>query len=213
MSDPTSSVPPPPPSGPGGNRPARGRSGAVQPFRALAIVALALVVAVVVLARMPTSPAKPAAARSGPTTTARAGTSTTTAPSVTSTTATTLPPTTTSTTLAPSSVTVAVLNGWTTAHGALYFQHQLSAQGYDTRAPANAISDTNKTSAVFFTSVAYRANALALASFLGLPATSVLAPTATNDVAIPPYYLSGTDIILLIGADISSRVPASYGGG
>lgn len=205
-------MPPPPPSGPGGNRPAGGRSGAVQPFRALAIVALALVVAVVVLARMPTSPARPAAARSGPTTT-REATSTTTAPSATSTTATTLPPTTTSTTLAPSSVTVAVLNGWTTAHGALYFQHQLSARGYDTRAPANAVTDTNKTSAVFFTSVAYRANALAVASFLGLPATSVLAPTASNDAAIPPYYLSGTDIIVLIGADISSRVPANYGGG
>ena len=191
--------------------PHRGRPGAVQPFRALAIVALAVVVAVVVLARMTTSPAKAVAAHSPSAT--RTTIPATRAGPTTSTTTTTVPATTTSTTLAPSSVTVAVLNGWTTAHGALYFQHQLAAQGYDTRAPANAISDTNKTSEVFFTSVAYRANALAIASFLKLPATSVLAPTTSNDVAVPPYYLSGTDIILLVGGDISGRVPAGYGGG
>jgi hypothetical protein len=29
---------------------------------------------------------------------------------------------------------------------------------------------------------------------------------------VPAYYLSGTDIILMIGADISARVPANYTG-
>lgn len=215
MSEPTSSMPPsgppPPPSGPSGDRPLAGRPGAVQPFRALVILAVAVVVAVVVLARMTTSPAKPVAAHSGAKTAPR--TSPNTTPHGTTTTTTTVPSTTTSTTLVPSSVTVAVLNGWTTAHGALYFQHLLAAQGYDTRAPANAISDTNKASAVFFTSVAYRSNALGIAAYLKLPATSVLAPTTSNDVALPSYYLSGTDIILLVGGDISGRVPAGYGAG
>lgn len=105
-----------------------------------------------------------------------------------------------------------MLNGYTTAHGALFFQKQLAAKGYDTRAPANALTDTNKTSLVFYTSPAYRANALAIAAELSLPATAVVAPTTANDTMVPAYYLSGTDIILMIGADISARVPANYTG-
>jgi hypothetical protein len=181
-------------------------------MRALLVVVVAAVAAIFVLARLTSSPsAKPAAVRSTTTTLApRRSATTTTVPAAT-TTSTTVPATTT-TTLAPSSVTVAVLNGYTTAHGALFFQKQLAAKGYDTRAPANALTDTNKTSLVFYTSPAYRANALAIAADLSLPASSVVAPTTANDTMVPAYYLSGTDIILMIGADISTRVPANYTG-
>jgi hypothetical protein len=182
-------------------------------MRALLVVVVAAVVAIFVLARLTSSPsAKPVAVRSSTTTLVprRSATTTTTVPAAT-TTSTTVPATTT-TTLAPSSVTVAVLNGYTTAHGALFFQKQLAAKGYDTRAPANALTDTNKTSLVFYTSPAYRANALAIAADLSLSASSVVAPTTANDTMVPAYYLSGTDIILMIGADISTRVPANYTG-
>lgn len=188
--------------------PPRGRAS-IQPARALLVVGVAVLVAVLVLARMTSSPPKAVAAAHSTTTTTAGATSSTTPPSTTTTTVAT---TTTSTTLPPSSVTVLVLNGWTTYHAALYFQHELAAKGYDTRAPANAISDTNKTSQVFFTSPAYQANALAIASALALPAAAVVAPTATNDAAVPASELSGADIILLVGGDISVRVPAGYNG-
>jgi hypothetical protein len=174
------------------------------------VVVVGVAVAVFVLARTNNSPAaKVAAHRATTTTGAPAATSTTSASAATTTTVAT---TTTSTTLPPSSVTVLVLNGWTTPHAALYFQHQLAAKGYDTRAPANALSSTNKTSEVFYTSPAYRSNALAIAAALSLPSTDVAAPTATNDVAVPAVDLSGADIVLLVGGDISGRVPVGYNG-
>jgi|SRR5579875_439863 len=200
--------PPLPPERPPGRHP---RPGAVQPVRALLVVVIGVVVAVYVLARTATPTAKVAVARSKATTSAPAGT-TSTSNGTTSTTSTTVPTTTTSTTLPPSSVTVLVLNGWTTYHAATYFQHQLAAKGYDTRAPQNAISSTNKTSLVFFTAPAYRSNALAIASALNLPSTDVVAPTTANDAPVPSVDLSSSDIILLVGADISTRVPPNYNG-
>lgn len=216
MSDetgPSSPVPPPPAHGHGpgaGGQGAGGsRGGSSQPFRALLVVVIGVAVAVLVLARTNNSPASVSASHNNTTVSAPL-TTTTTSPAATTTT--TVPTTTTSTTLAPSSVTVLVLNGWTTYHAALYFQHQLAAKGYDTRAPNNALSSTNHSSQVFYTSPAYRANALAIAAALSLPSTAVVAPTAANDAAVPAADLSGADIILLVGGDISGRVPVGYNG-
>jgi hypothetical protein len=192
-----------PPVGPGsgGSQPSP-----LQPLRAVLIVLVAVIVGVVVLARMSASPT--VAASKHPTvpsttsTTARLPTSTTVAPV-----------TTTSTTAAPAGVTVLVLNGYTTYHAALYFKNQLAALGYDALAPNNAITDTNKTSTIFVVAPAYRPNALALArSPLGLPASAVVSPTPANDGAVPAAFLHQADLILLVGGDLSSRVPAHYNG-
>jgi hypothetical protein len=203
--------PPAAPGPPGGGLPPR-RPGAVQPLRAAAVIVVAVVVAVVVLARMgqPTT----AVASKRPSSSTRAPT-TTTAPAASTSvpaTSTSAATTTTTTTVAPSSVTVLVLNGWTTPHAALYFKNKLASFGYDTRAPANAISDTNTTSQVFVVQPAYRANALAIAAAVHLPASAVVAPNKVNDVAVPTADLTGTDIVLLVGKDISSQVPAGYTG-
>jgi len=120
--------------------------------------------------------------------------------------------TTTTTTVPPASVTVLVLNGWTTYHAAAFFQHKLASEGYDTRAPNNAISSTNAHSQIFFSSPAYEANALAIAKQLGLPKSAVAAPVAANDSAVPVSDLGQQDLILVVGGDISGQVPAGYSG-
>ncbi len=136
-------------------------------------------------------------------------TATTLAPPVVSSVATT----TTSTTVPPTGVKVLVLNGYTKYHAALYFKNQLAALGYDTLAPMDAVTSTNLTSTLFVVNPADRDNALALArSPLGLPASAVVAPSPTNDSAVPPARLHLADLVLLVGADISGRVPARYNG-
>lgn len=116
------------------------------------------------------------------------------------------------TTLPPSKVTVLVLNGFTVRHAALFFQHKLVSDGYDTLAPTNATTETNKTSQVFVISPGYSTNALAIAAYLGLPSSAVLTPTPANDVAVPSTLLHQADLVLVVGGDISNQVPADYKG-
>ena len=73
-------------------------------------------------------------------------------------------PATTTTTLPPSSVLVLVLNGWQTEHAALFYKNQLAPQGYDLRAPADAATDDNTVSEVFYVHPQYEPNAIAIAT-------------------------------------------------
>jgi len=211
-----------PPDAPGGPGPSGGpggpasptRPGATsQPFRAALVVVVAVAIAVGVLVRM--SPAHSSASPPGTThpaavttTTVPAGTATTT-PAVISTTT-----TTTAITVPPSTVTVLVLNGWTTEHAALYFQKKLAGDGYDTLAPNNALDETNTTTSVFVVTPADSATGTAIAEVLGVsdPLTAVVAPSASNDSAIPASVLHQADIIVVVGGDISKQVPAGYTG-
>jgi hypothetical protein len=118
----------------------------------------------------------------------------------------------TTTTVPARSVTVLVLNGYTTRHAALYFQKKLVGLGYDTRAPADAATSTDKTSQVFVVNASDLPNAQAVAQALGLSPSAVLTPTPANDSAIPPAYLHQADLIVVVGADISSEVPPGYKG-
>jgi hypothetical protein len=111
-----------------------------------------------------------------------------------------------------SSVIVQVLNGWTKEHAALFFQKKLQADGYDTLAPTDALSDTSKTSVLFVVSPTDMANAQAIATALGLSPSTVVIPTQANDKAIPPSALSKSDLVLVVGEDISSEVPTRYNG-
>ena len=131
------------------------------------MVIVAVVIGVLVLARMST-PGSTAATTSSstatPTTAASAGTTTSIA-----TTTTVATSSTTTTTVAPSTVTVLVLNGWTTAHGALYFQMKLSKQGYDTLAPNNAATNTVKLSKIYICKgTAKSTNAYQVAGIVGV---------------------------------------------
>ena len=176
------------------------------------MVVVAVAIAVGVLVRM--SPAHSSASPSG--TTHPAAVTTTTVPAGT---VTTLPSvvTTTSTTAVtarPSTVTVLVLNGWTTAHAALYFQKKLAGDGYDTLAPNNALDEANATTTIFVVAPADSATGTAIAELLGVsdPQTAVIAPTATNDSAVPATFLHQADIVVVVGSDISKQVPVGYTG-
>jgi hypothetical protein len=114
--------------------------------------------------------------------------------------------------LPPSKVTVLVLNGWTTRHAALFFKHRLAGDGYDTLAPTNATTETNRDSRIFVVSPGDSANALAIAAFLGLPSSAVLTPTPANDSAVPVNLLHQADLVLVVGGDISKQVPPGYNG-
>jgi LytR cell envelope-related transcriptional attenuator len=107
-----------------------------------------------------------------------------------------------------------VLNGWTTPHGALYFQSKLSKAGYDTLAPNNAATDTVQLSKIYIAKGTPKStNAYQVAGIVGVgPAAVVLKPTPENAPAIPPSMLSLADLIVLVGKDISGQVPAGYSG-
>ena len=199
------------PGGPPGTGPHRS-PGAIQPVRAVLVLLVAALVAVVVLARLggagaTITPITPAS---------KVTTTTTTAPvasaASTTTTANVVGTSTTTTTIAPSHVLVLVLNGWTTRHAALYFKNRLAFFGYDLLVPVDAVSDTNQTSKIFYVHAQYEPTALAIAGELDLPASDVLAPSSGNDSALVTADLNSADVIVLVGEDISGRVPAGYNG-
>lgn len=190
--------------------PPGGRPRPLQPLRAAIVVVVAVVVGVFVLARtgsVPTTAATHLTSTSVPTT-VRVTTPSTPTTVTTSLSTTTAPPTT----LAPSKVRVLVLNGWTTRHAALYFQKKLSGAGYDTLAPTNATTEANRVSHIFVVSTGDNANGLAIAAFLSLSPSAVVAPTPANDAAVPAAMLRQADLVLVVGGDISSQVPANYNG-
>jgi hypothetical protein len=121
---------------------------------------------------------------------------------------------TTTTTVPPSSVTILVLNGWTTPHGALYFQTKLSKHGYDTLAPNNAATNTVKLSEILICKgTAESTNAYQVAGIVGVGPAAVQKVTPENSTAVPAGMLQLADLIVLVGQDISGQVPAGYTGG
>jgi hypothetical protein len=208
-----------PPDGPGSSGTSGGpggpasptRQGATsQPLRAALVVIVAVAIAVGVLVRM--SPAHSSASPGGTTHPSTVTTTTVPASTVTTLPAVVTTTSTTAVTAPPSSVTVLVLNGWTTEHAALYFQKKLAGDGYDTLAPNNALNEANATTSVFVVSPADSATGTAIAELLGLSASAVVAPSATNDSAIPASVLHQADIVVVVGADISKQVPVGYKG-
>jgi LytR cell envelope-related transcriptional attenuator len=196
------------PGGPGASQ--RGPRSS-QPLRAVAVVVVAVVIGVLVLARMSTP------GSTAPTTSSSTGTATTSQSAKTtstSTTSTTVPTSsTTTTTVPPSTVTILVLNGWTTPHGALYFQMKLSKQGYDTLAPNNAATNTVKLSKILIAKgTAASTNAYQVAGIVGVGPAAVQKVTPENAAAVPTSMLQLADLIVLVGQDISGQVPAGYTG-
>jgi hypothetical protein len=198
-----------PPTNPGSTPPSARHATTSQPLRAALVVVVAVAITVGVLVRM--GPAHSSASSTRPTSPPVVSTSTpsssvTTLPSVATTS------TSSTTTVPPSNVTVLVLNGWTTRHAALFFQKKLAADGYDTLAPNNALDETNSTTSVFVVTPADSATGTAIAELLGLSPSTVVVPSSTNDLAVPTTLLHQADIIVLVGGDISTQVPAGYNG-
>jgi hypothetical protein len=189
---------------PSGGRGASGldHGAAVNAKRAFAVTAALVLVGLVTMARMEGGPARPAVAA--------AVVNTTTTTTVVTTTTTGVA--TTSSTIAPGTVAVAVLNGAGTAHGATYYQQKLAALGWKTLAPADAKLSNLPASQLFVVSAAYEQAAATLAHQLGLPDSDVVTPTSANDAAVPPSDLQQADLVLLIGMDLASQVPAGYSG-
>jgi hypothetical protein len=181
----------------------------MQTGRAVAIMAVLVVVAVLVLARMNGSSGT--AKASAADTTKRSTTTTT----VVSASTTSVVATTTTTTLPPvalSAVKLAVLNGTGTAHGAAYYKSKLGADGYNTLPPGDATTTTVKSSVIFVVTPADRSAGLSLAKTLGLSTSVVVDPTAANDTVVPASTLHSADLILVLGTDLISQVPTGYTG-
>ena len=199
------------PGAAGGPPPPRGPRGS-QPLRAVVVVVVAVAVAVLVLARMstPHSTAAPTTSAGTTATTSQQAASTSTSGTTSTTVATS---STTTTTVAPSSVTILVLNGWTTPHGALYFQKKLASHGYDTLAPNNAAADTVRLSKIYITNGTPKStNAYQVAGIVGVGPAAVVYPSPANAPAVPPSLLHVSDLVVLVGADISGQVPPGYNG-
>jgi hypothetical protein len=191
----------------GGGPPQR-PPGAIQPLRAVLVLLVAVLVAVVVLARLGGTHSNAAPPNRTTSTTSSTPPSRTIASTSTTVVGTS---TTTTTTIPTSSVLVLVLNGWTTSHAALFFKNKLATFGYDLRVPIDAVTSNNKTSRVYYVHPQYEATALAIAGDLDLPATDVVAVSST-DAALTSTDIESAYVILLVGEDISGRVPAGYNG-
>jgi hypothetical protein len=175
-----------------------GREGGSQTFKALAVVAVAVVVGVLILHR--TSSSSPSGAHA--TTTAHHSTSTTTAPPATSSTV----PASTVAVRPPSSVKLRVLNGVLTGNLAGQMSAKLAANpGYNTLAPDNA---TRKvlTSSIYVVTPGYGPEALALAQTLGLASTGIVTAPPPANAPIPTADLNGANLILIIGPDLADKV-------
>jgi hypothetical protein len=199
--------PPRPPGAPGGG--SHRAPGAIQPLRAVLVLLVAVLVAVVVLARLGGTHASQALPAHKTTTTVHKSSARTTTSTSTTVVGTS---TTTSTTIPASSVVVLVLNGWTTRHAALFFMKRLVTFGYDLRVPIDAATADNQVSMVFYVHAQYEPSALAIAGDLDIALSDVVAPSSTNDSALTTADTDSADVIVLVGGNISGRVPVGYNG-
>jgi hypothetical protein len=201
-----------------------GTSGSLSIVRAGAVLIL-FVVAVAVLVAVGTRPSVSSTPSTTPTTAAStAGSSTTSttaaggggAASTTTTTKTTSKTTTTTTTksghkgattttttIAPSSVSVAVANATSTNGLAAHYTTVIGAGGWKMQTPIDA-STTEATSAVYYAS-GMQQPAASIATTIGVKPAQVL-PLTT---ATPVNGVTGTDVVVVIGADLAASTTST----
>jgi hypothetical protein len=196
-----------------GSRPPE-QSGLGVPARALLVLAVAVLLGVALLAKLPSSRvgAKKIRADAGratvlhpATTSTTLGTTTTTTTrpdrttSTTGSTTTSAPATTSpSGTHAPGSVKVQVLNGSGGAKVAITNSNRLKARGYSTLAPANTALRTTTVVAV---ADGYLADGAAVAKALGLTAAAVQPAAAVA----PSTNAAGANVVVILGRDTAGR--------
>lgn len=191
-------------------------TGSLKAARA-AVVLVVFVVAVIVLVAVGTRSTPPTAssALTTSTTTSTASGSTTTstaAGSVASSTTTTTAArhghghgatTTTTSTVPPASVSVVVANATNTNGLAAHFTSVIGAGGWQMGTPIDA-STTEATSTVYYAS-GYQAAAQSIATAIGVKAAQVQ-PLTT---AAPVTGVAGTDVVVVVGQDLSSAASGS----
>lgn len=194
MSEARGEARPPDPSGP----PERPFSVA----RAAALLVLAVALGVYLLSLGTPGPRKLAAARAtsatSPTRPAKTSPPTTTTP-------TTAPPTTSSSggTAPSGAVKVLVANASQTNGVAAYYSGKLSSAGWGTLTPVTA-STAKPTSSVYF-ATGEQGAAQAIAASLGVPSGAVQAMSAS---VVPVASTTGADVVVVVGNDLASKVPA-----
>jgi LytR cell envelope-related transcriptional attenuator len=117
---------------------------------------------------------------------------------------------TTSTTLArpdPSTVSLVVINGTTTSGAAGYFTTKLNNAGYHTGSPLDATATTVTSTLVIVSPTGTRAGGEAVAAALGL-ANSAVKVGAPASAPLPAGVLTGSDVVVLVGTDISGQTPS-----
>jgi hypothetical protein len=179
---------------PGGGRRA-GADGGIEWGKALVLIVVLVVIGVVILNKTGSS--------STPARTAGTGHHGTTG----STTTTTLPAPSTTTTpaLAPAQVKVQVLNGVLTGNLASQWSTKLKSRfGYVTELPDNATAKV-PTSIIYVITPGYQAEAIQLATAVGLTASAVY-PTIPPPASapIPTAERSTANLVLMIGPDLAS---------
>ncbi len=181
--------------GPRGGDGSLGRDVGTQTGKAVALIAVTVLIGILLLHHGSTS--RVAAATSHKTTS-------TTAPPVTNPVS-----TTTSTTVAlrpPSSIKLQVLNGVLTGNLATQFSQRLhGTNGYDVLAPDDATAKV-LTSKVYILTPGYTGEADALAQTLGLGAQAVDTTTPPpTSAAIPARDKSAANLVLVIGPDLAGK--------
>lgn len=180
------------------NRPMGGRrarsDGGVQWLKALALIAVLVIVGVVILARTRTSPLSHTSTSSG----SGSHHSTTTVGTV--------PASTTTTTVLPAAqVKVQVLNGVLTGSVAGQWSTKLKNQfGYITE-PADNATEKVPTSIIYVLTPGYEPEAEHLAASVGLPASAVfpqVPPPAT--APIPTAERATANLVLVVGPDLAA---------
>ncbi|MDQ6783972.1 MAG: LytR C-terminal domain-containing protein [Actinomycetota bacterium] len=172
--------------------PGRGEDGSftrevgTQTGKAIVLIAIAVLVAVVLLHH-----------RSGPTTvTSKASTTTAPAPPASVTTS-------TAPLAAPSGIKVLVLNGTGAGVLAGQFTMKLKEMGYQTQTPDNT-TKTVDGSTVYVVNPKFAAEGQFLAQQLGLPSSAV-APSLPTDAPIASSEQKIADIILVVGSDLANK--------
>jgi hypothetical protein len=167
-----------------------------QTGRAVILIAVAVLVAILLLHHTSSSSANPTSAVTTVPTPV-----TTVAPSATTTTV----PATTTTTIPLSSVKVQVLNGASATQAiAGPFTTKLKGLGYATVTADNATSDVT-TSSIYVLVAGFAPSADTLATTLGLPASAVVT-TLPATAPIPASTKAlGPDLVLVVGPDLASK--------
>jgi LytR cell envelope-related transcriptional attenuator len=180
-----------------------GRSAGINVGKAVALVAVAVVIGGLLLRH-----------NGGGTVVAAGGTPTTAKPakstSTTPTTSTGGPATVTPTSAAvraPSSVKVLVANGTSVGGAATRFSDKLHAAGYDTLSPTNTTA-RGVTATVVYYAPAYQKEGAAVAQQLGA-ATSAVQPLPAQP---PVASLNGASILVIVGQDLAGSSTGGTGG-
>jgi hypothetical protein len=174
-----------------------GRSAGINVGKAVALVAVALVIGWVLLRHNPSSTTVSAAGETSTTAKASKSKSTTTATTSSS------PAAATTTQPARPALTVKVLvaNGTTVGGQAAFYSNKLHAAGYDTLASTNTFASARPPASIIYYAPNFQTEALAMAQLLGLQPSAVK-PMPTQ---LPVANLQGANILVVIGPDLAGK--------